>query len=280
MSLERSKSKLARVALISALAAVPLGAGVAGLSLPAAAQTAQSPTPPPPMQGQDWQRGGPGMRGPGMHGMGPDDRGHWGGRFGGMGYGHHHANRQMRLAEKLAAVETAIGVRSDQLDAWRDFTSKLIAFATPPWQQNRASGPNKAAGGNPPMKAGNARGDATLPDVPPAKDSGSKFGMLDRMIDGAIQRGDEARQLKDSLQKLESVLTPEQIQTARMLMRPERGMGWHGGRHGWHGDRHGWHGEHMWRGRHDGRGFGAYGGGWGGPGRFAPDQPGADDGGR
>ena len=65
------------------------------------------------------------------------------------------------------------------------------------------------------------------------------FGMLGRMVDRAIQRGDEAKQLKDSMQKLGSVLTPQQIQTARMLMRPDRGMGMHQGWRNWHRD-------HMW----------------------------------
>ena len=264
MSLERSKSKLATVALISALTVVPLGAGVAYLSLPAQAQTAQSPTPPPPPPGPKAHNPDRGMRGMGPGGYGPRD-----GRFGRMDEReHHHGNRQMRLARKLAAVETAIGVRSEQLDAWRDFTAKLVAFATPPWQQDGGSATDEQASGNPPMSAGNAQGDATPPAVPPANDAGSSFGMLGRMVDGAIHRGDEARQLKDSMQKLESVLTPQQIQMARMLMRPNGGAGMH---HGWHN----WHREHMWHGRHEGRGFGP-GGDDRGPG--GPDQPWQDDG--
>ena len=259
MSLERLKSKLAAAALIPALAAVPLGAGVAYLALPAQAQTTQSPTPPPPpgprAQNPGGMRGispgmhgmGPGMRGigPGMQGVGgrgPGGHGPWGERFAHMEQRHEGGNWQMRLAGKLAAVETAIGVRSDQLDAWRDFTSKLVAFATPPWQQDRGPGMNRAAAAKPPMKAGNPQGDATPPDMPPANDSGKGFGILDRIVDRAIQRGDEAKQLKDSMQKLKSVLTPQQMQTAWMLMRPDGGM-----RRGW-GDR-----DHMGRGDHGAR---------------------------
>ncbi len=259
MSLERSKSKLATVALISALAVVPLGAGAAYLSGPALAQSAQTPPPPP---GAGGPQPGPGMRGmgPGMRGMGPDGQHGWGDRSGRMHHHGRHGNMQMRLAEKLAAVETAIGVRSDQLDAWRDFTSKLVAFATPPWQQGRGPGMKKAGAGQPPLKAGNAQGDATAPDMPPA--SANSFGILSRMVDGAIRHGDQAKQLKESMQKLESVLTPQQIRMARTLMRPDRGMSRH--HHGWNN----WHRDHMWHGRHDGRGFGPGGGngGFGGPG--------------
>ncbi|SHE87335.1 hypothetical protein SAMN02745157_1122 [Kaistia soli DSM 19436] len=38
----------------------------------------------------------------------------------------------MRLAERLAGAETLVGIKSDQIDAWRDYTSALIDLFTPP----------------------------------------------------------------------------------------------------------------------------------------------------
>lgn len=249
---------------MAAFAVVPIGAGVAYVSLPAHAQTAQPQTPPPP---GDKARPGPGSGPMGPMRMGPDHMGPMGpmaDRFRPMHHGWGESP-QMRLAEKLAAVETAIGVRSDQMDAWRDFTSKLMAFATPELRMHQwhrhAGSPSE-----PPLKAGNAQGDATPPSVPPAKDVGKDFGPLAHIVDRAIQRGEQAKQLKAAMDKLDGVLTPQQIQMARSLMRPEHGM-----RHGWHN----WHRDHMWHG-HEGwqghQGWGPRGGGSSGPTAPGPDS--------
>ena len=249
MAFARIKSKLTATALVSTLAIVPVGAGVIAITQPARAQseTAQ-PTPPPPPSPKDGpkaERDRDGM-GRGGHDWKKD-------RFA-RHHRHHHryGNHAMRLAKKLAGVETAIGIRSDQLDAWRHFTSLLVAFASPQWPDVSMAGPDDEDTDSdtsmmPDQTAGDedAGSDAATPPAPAddtasTADTGgdtSSFGPLNFMVDRAIDRGEKAKELKDAMAKLDAVLTPEQKQAARMLMRHHRhGMRGHG-RWGHHGSR-------------------------------------------
>jgi len=125
-----------------------------------------------------------------------------------------------RLAMMLNAAETEIGSRTNQLDAWREFTDALIATMKPPWRQpGSAAGPASAA----------PDGQATQP-----------FERVRRLADNAIERGRHAQDLVKAIDALKSKLTPEQLtkvadietrlsarHEARMgqFGRPHRGLG-------------------------------------------------------
>ncbi|MGK9165223.1 hypothetical protein KXR53_02950 [Inquilinus limosus] len=131
------------------------------------------------------ERGMPGMR----HGMGPMmERG--------MGPGRHHRpDFKLKLARDLAGIETMIGIRSDQLDAWRDFTSTLLALIGPP-----------------------------MPPAAGADDAPDAFALPERLADAAIAKAETAQRLKAAIETLRQKLTPEQttlLQDAvRRLMPP------------------------------------------------------------
>lgn len=151
----------------------------------------------PQARGPGWHRGrhGPGM-GPGMGaGMGPGMMGRPMRPFPGPGM---QRPGPLAFAGTLAAAETALGIRADQIDAWRAFTDALQAAATPPL---------------PPPAAASA-------DTPPSP--------LAAFAARLASRGEAGARLSQSLAALKEKLRPDQLARFEAL-EPELlpGPRWH-----------------------------------------------------
>jgi len=130
---------------------------------------------------------------------GPFDDRHGAGPFPPKGPPPHPGPRHgphMDISAQLSRLETIAGIRSAQIDAWRDFTDALIAVAEPP----RPPEPDAAhpAPGSAPLKR-------------PA------FDMPQKMAADAIARGRSAEALQRAIETLRSKLTPEQLEKVALF---------------------------------------------------------------
>ncbi|PDQ18837.1 hypothetical protein CN311_22660 [Mesorhizobium sanjuanii] len=101
------------------------------------------------------------------------------------------------LAARLSALETRIGIRTEQLDAWRDYTSALQAMLAQP-----DHGPGGAN-----------------PEAPGAK-APRAFAFQERLADDLTQRAASAAKLKEAIATLRVKLTPEQLEILASADRP------------------------------------------------------------
>jgi len=174
------------IAAIGGVAASAYAAGPDGAPDPQGAADAQTvqpdPAGPPP---PGWYPQG---RRPQWPMMG------FGGAFIPPGFPH-RPNLALMIAGKLSALETLVGIRSSQLDAWRDYTSALMDFLTPPKHEQ----PDPA--------------DADDADAPRADHGGDGQVQLfgERLADRALDRAAKAKVLKDKALALRNVLTADQL---------------------------------------------------------------------
>ncbi|WP_156414003.1 hypothetical protein [Fulvimarina pelagi] len=182
-------------------------------------------------------------------------------------HGRHHRRGGMaammtpaRVAMALAAFETGIGVTPEQMDVWREFSSAAVAFAAasqPGFGRRSGADRDMTDGSDEDANAMEMDGEtANAPDETSDGTAGNQseragrtpFAFIDRITERSIAAGEAATRLQTATADLEEVLTPEQVDTARTLMRSmmrEARME-RGGRHGMRGHR-----EH--HGRHHGR---------------------------
>lgn len=104
----------------------------------------------------------------------------------------------LRMAERLAAIETAIGIKSDQLDSWRAYTAALIGLMPEP--------PRDA---KPPREGDDGEG-------PKERILG------ERMADRMIEQAEKAKVFKKAAEELREKLTPEQLTRLNNLAREMR----------------------------------------------------------
>ena len=164
---------------------------------PPAMAMQDGPGPMPGPQGFDPQGFGP--HGPMRHG--PQG---WGPQaFGPEGFGPRRLGPppEFMLAARLAALETRVGIRTEQLDAWRDYTSALQAVL---------ARPDHGGPGGPEAKG-------------PTAGSGGKadpFAFQERLADDVMARAASAAKLKDAIAELRAKLSPEQLEILASVERP------------------------------------------------------------
>ena len=107
-----------------------------------------------------------------------------------------HRGPPPNIAEHLSRLEVELGIRSAQLDAWRDFTDAMISVMQPP----KPPRPEQVVQGSDAPKAARA-----------------PFEMVQQIADDTIERGRSAEALKRAIESLRTKLTPDQLQKLALI---------------------------------------------------------------
>lgn len=92
----------------------------------------------------------------------------------------------------LSAQETALGIRSDQMDAWRGYTTALIALLPSGERLGRRTQEKRRA-------------------------EAQAFDLVQDMASAPIERAEKARALQEAVSGLKAALTPEQMSMAKQM---------------------------------------------------------------
>lgn len=111
--------------------------------------------------------------------------------------GHHGPRAGLHMANKLSTMETAIGIRSNQLDAWRKYTSSLVDMV-----ENKAPEPKEK------------------PNADAAK---AKPIYGEPIADRALDRAEKAKAFKAAAEDLRKVLDQDQLKKMEDYALPHYG---------------------------------------------------------
>lgn len=200
--------KALATAALASVAAIPLVLGGGAWAQPSPGDQAQAEAPRDPGR-PDWKRGdGPDHRGHDQHGRnhgGPERHGprHGGDRGGPRG--------PFALAERLSNLEVILGIKSAQLDVWRDYTSAFLALTEPPQRPDFGPGPGSGPQPAPQPDGETPPQPGQQPAVREARLPGE--GLADRIIG----RADKARTFQQAAEALRGALAPDQLEKLTRL---------------------------------------------------------------